>query len=175
MRSPTQVVLAFEVRSPADGSVNKYFSPLTLEQVNRKTGLRVEAILGWLKDPRAEVNPDNFVENAAYIRFLHETIGKYFEQCPSLAAEAHRVANGFVYILDGRTPRQTDRQLPAEDLIGIVEVREGDLSEYRPADGYRLLTTSGFPVLEPWLHERLIEELMALPVIYPAAARPDPA
>jgi len=76
-------------------------------------------------------------------------------------AEAHRLHNGFVSILDLRTPTPNDA-VPPEDIIGAVEVHEGQLGHFHGSPNYRIFAQNGLMTLDPWLHAKLMEELMAV-------------
>lgn len=156
-------VFQFDVRSPADGAVTRLVSPLAPERVKLRTGLRAEAVIGRARDPSQPVAPDNFVHNEDFLRFLHGVIGRHAALCPGLMAEAERIRSGFVYVLDGRNPPGGGK--PAEeDILGVVRVSDGRITEYKPFPAYRAYTRSGFMLIDPWLHTMLVNELTALPV-----------
>jgi hypothetical protein len=155
-------VAILSVKLPPSGTITKYATFLMPDQVQDKAGVRGEAILGRLKDPSGPVAPDNFVQNRDFVRFLQDVIARHAATCPPLAAEAARVGKGLVYVLDGR--RDPAGQPSPEDILGTALVEDGKVTAYEPARAYSVLTRNGFLHLEDWLHQRLIEELLALPV-----------
>jgi hypothetical protein len=74
--------------------------------------------------------------------------------------EGKRQGDGYVYLLDGRTP-QPGGQVPAEDIIGAVAVHGGSLvsGSYQPNTNHRLLTADGLFVLPPEIEIALQDEV----------------
>jgi hypothetical protein len=66
--------------------------------------------------------------------------------------------NGYVYILDRRTPDPVD-SVPPSDIIGAVEVQNGEVIGYEGSGRYEPVGRNGLMQLEPWLEERFTEEL----------------
>jgi hypothetical protein len=62
-------------------------------------------------------------------------------------AEAARLGNGWVYIIDQRTPTPGG-QVPPEDIIGAFEVKDGDIlpGSYRASPNHMILSPNGFSV-----------------------------
>jgi hypothetical protein len=61
-----------------------------------------------------------------------------------------------------RTPDPLGK-VPPEDIIGAVKVEGGKPISYEGYTVYSHLTEHGFLRLEPWLKDKVIEELRALP------------
>lgn len=145
-----------------DGSLVKYASVLMPDEVQDKGGVRGEAVMGRFRDAAGPLAPENFVQNRDFVRFLQGVIAQHAAQCPPLAAEAQRIKSGHVYVLDGR--RDPSSQPLPEDILGTALVADGRVQAYEPAPAYAVFTKRGFMVLEDWLHARLVEALLALPV-----------
>jgi hypothetical protein len=87
-------------------------------------------------------------------------VERFGPTAPNLQKEAVRQKNGFIYVIDVRTPTPRDA-VPPEDIIGAFEVREGQVhpETYRPNPNYCLLTSRGFFVLDSFIEKNLLEEL----------------
>jgi hypothetical protein len=73
------------------------------------------------------------------------------------------VGDGFVYVMDARTPDRTGT-VPPEDVIGAVQVQGGEPvpDSYRANPKHQLLTGNGFFSLGAELHAALMREVEAL-------------
>lgn len=79
-----------------------------------------------------------------------------------LRLEARLLGNGFVYLLDGRTPDPGGR-VPPEDILGAVEVQGGEMvtGSFQHNPRHRLLTSRGFFQLPQQLEAALVSKLRA--------------
>ena len=143
-----------------DGS-HRYFATLLSHETGFAAGLPPEAIIGEFTRGPETLTPDSFQQNQQFIQFMAYAIGKHAASCPGLIAEAQRQQNGFVYILDNRTPNPDDG-VPPEDIIGGVEIENGQMIRFHGSPNYRILTQDGFMQLDPWLKDRLVDELVAI-------------
>ena len=128
-------------------------------------GLPPEAIVGVLAHPLRPdepITPDIFSANRVFIDFLHQVIARQAPHHPGLQAEARRLGQGFVYIIDQRT-RDPSGSVPPEDIIGAVEVEGGEVVQgsYRRNPNHVLLSSAGFFRLDANLHQFLLEALAA--------------
>jgi hypothetical protein len=135
-------------------------------------GLAGPAILGSLRVSPAqggEVTPDNFVPNPRFVAFLQDFLGRTAPTDPAFARAAQSQGDGWIYIIDRRTPTPMG-EVPAEDILGGFEVRGGVLVEgsWRPMQSHRLLTARGLFRLDGFLAPRLLEALQRLPPPAPA-------
>ena len=153
-------VYLYEIENPTDRSTRYYLSLLPHE-VGFQIGLPTEAVIGELVDGPDHFEHEHFVQNDVFVTFLHHVIAKHVYACPGLVAEGQRQRNGYVYLIDSRTPTP-DGAVPPEDIIGVVEVEDGQLHSYRGSPKYQLFAQSGLISLDPWLEERLIDDLQAL-------------
>jgi hypothetical protein len=107
-----------------------------------------------------DINPDDVRENGPFLRLLSRTIFENAHRHEMLRREAEVQGEGYVYLLDGRTPDPGGR-VPPHDIIGAFEVRDGALvtGSYRHNPRHRLFTTAGWfrlpPVLETALQSSL--------------------
>jgi hypothetical protein len=128
-------------------------------------GLAAEAIVGVLTRPLApgeSITPDVFARNRAFVDFLHDVIARHGPTLPGCRAEAKRLGNGWIYIIDRRTPTPAG-PVPAEDIVGAFEVKDGEVApgSYRPNPNHRVLSANGFFRLDAELRECLLRELPA--------------
>jgi hypothetical protein len=139
----------------------RVLSFLNPDQVARLGVLPPEAIVGFLAE---DLNYDqqDFRENRAFIDFMHDVIRRTGPQDPGLRAAAAAQGEGWLYVIDMRTPEGPQGRVPPEDIIGAFEVEGGRVADgsYRPNEDHRLLTRRGMVRLPPPFHEALVQELM---------------
>lgn len=126
-------------------------------------GLPPEATLGVLLRPLASgehLTPSVFAPNRVFVEFMHEVIARRGPELPGLVASAQRQGTGWVYIIDQRT-RTPAGPIPAEDIVGVFEVRDHALvgGSYRANPNHKLLSSGGFVRLERELQACLLDEL----------------
>lgn len=130
-----------------------------------KRGILPQEIIGQLVDPNVpdgDIKPENFARNRAFVDFMHAVIKKHGPSIPGLISEAHRQGNGWVMILDRRTPTPSGA-VPPEDVIGAFQVQDGQIirDSYQGNPNHRILSQQGFFQLEPTLQQHLLDELAA--------------
>ncbi|MDR3637149.1 MAG: hypothetical protein P4L84_25320 [Isosphaeraceae bacterium] len=126
-------------------------------------GLAPEAIVGKLMRPAGEgevITPDNFARNRLFVEFLHEVIARHGPELAALRAEAVRIGNGWVYIIDARTPDPRGK-VPREDILGAFPVKAGAVvaESYWRNPKHVILSKDGFFRLDAALQKRLLGEL----------------
>jgi hypothetical protein len=126
-------------------------------------GLVPEAIVGQLlrlmKDG-GSVTPDNFARNPVFVELLHTVVAR---ECPKTArcvAEAKSIGNGYLYVIDQRTPTPDDA-VPPEDIVGAFEVKDGAVTpaSYKANPNHRILSSRGFCRLGPHLNACVVKEV----------------
>lgn len=127
-------------------------------------GLKGPAIMGALARPleRGEtITAEIFTPNPAFLEFLHQFLGEYASKDPALRTEAKRVGNGWVYVMDQRTPTPGS-QVPPEDIMGAFEVKNGEIvpGSWRANEKHTVLSANGFVRLDPKLHRILVKKLL---------------
>ena len=101
-----------------DGGKKEYVSCLTNEQVF-SSGLRPQAIMGLLlRPPGSEqpITPEGFSPNPAFIDFMHGVIARRGPEMQELIASAQRQREGWIYVIDQRTPDPQGKVGP-EDIV----------------------------------------------------------
>lgn len=142
-------------------------SVLPPDDVTALGGLPNEAIAGLIarelktgeKIAREHVRP-----NPAFIRFMHQVIQTFGPDDPALQAAAAQQQDGWLYIIDLRTPEGPQGRVPPEDIIGAFEVQHGQLirDSYWANDNHLVYSAHGLVRLPPFLHAALIRELKRL-------------
>ena len=140
---------------------HRYFASFLPHDTGFTAGLSPQAIIGEFTRGPDEQTPDAFQQNPQFIQFIADVIGKHASACPGLIEAIEREQNGFVYILDERTPTPGE-EVPPEDVIGGLEIENGEVLQFHGSQNYRILTEDGFMQLNGWLKERLIEELIVI-------------
>ncbi len=117
-------------------------SPLGKEELAKQKS-RSELFLGRLIDPEKEIIHENISYNADFLVVLHQVIRDLMVNDPDVIAEAKSQPNGFVFIVDRRSPENAE--VEKEDVIGIFLVNENktDASRYRPNPDYKLISKRG--------------------------------
>jgi hypothetical protein len=90
-------------------------------------------------------------------------IARRAPELPGIIAEAKRQGEGWLYLIDQRTPTPHDF-VPPQDIVGAFEVKNGQVvsGSYRPCPKHSILSSNGFFRLAPELELCLLEELAAL-------------
>jgi hypothetical protein len=126
-------------------------------------GLASEAIVGeLLRRPGSEetITPQNFAPNRVFVEFMHGVIARHAPRQPGCRAEAERLGQGWIYIIDQRTPTPHG-PVPTEDIIGAFEVKGGAVvpQSYRASPNHLILSSGGFFRLDRGLQTCLLQEL----------------
>jgi len=142
-----------------DKPTQRVLSLLTPQEVESLGGLPGEAILGVYTGPTDSL--ETFRPNKAFIDFLHLVIADAGSQSPELIEGARQQRNGWLYVIDPRTPEGPNGNLGPEDIIGAFEVRDGVLVQgtYQPNANYRPLTKDGMTRLTPSQHAAFVAAL----------------
>jgi hypothetical protein len=143
----------------------KDYVALTSARTAFSFGLIPEAILGELKRPLSSeepITPDNFMANSVFRSFLADVIGRNGPQDPDMQAEAARLGQGYIAVIDQRAPTPQGPVSP-EDIMGIFGVHGGKVvpGSYQASPNHRLLTGDGFFRLGRFLDARLQQEVAA--------------
>jgi len=130
-----------------------------------KNGLAPAEIVGALIQPIKDggaVVPANFARNRVFVELLHRTIAKHGPSVSGLVAAAKQQREGWVHIIDGRTPTPQGA-VPPEDIIGAFQVRGGQIipGSYQQNSNHKILSTQGFLCLDPAMQEFLLSEVSA--------------
>ena len=141
---------------------DKCYAALISARTAFSSGLIGEAIVGVVERPNEPITPDNFTANSVCHKFLAEVIGRHGPQDPDLQAEAARIGDGQVFVIDQRTPTP-DETVPPYDIMGAFRIENGKAvaGSYVVSPNHRLLSPDGFFRLSPFLDDCLQQELAA--------------
>src|SRR5262249_616738 len=117
------VVYTCQVKGP-EGM--KDYVTLTPPEAMYSRGLSPEEIVGGLLRPLADqpIAPEFFARNRIFVDFMHSVIAKHGPSAPDCIAEAKRLGDGYVFVIDQRTPTPGG-DVPPEDLVGAFQVAGG--------------------------------------------------
>ncbi len=130
-----------------------------------KRGFHPAEIVGQFAcvDGKPQLTPAAFSPGQAFNAFLHQSIARHAPTLADYVASGRAQGEGYLYILDGRTPTPQGR-VPMEDIIGGFRVVAGQINAegYWRCEEHRLYTERGFFQLEPGLLAALLEDLDSL-------------
>jgi hypothetical protein len=133
-------------------------SILSPQEVEALGGLPPEAIAGVLLG----ASPlDGFRPNPGFTAFMHDVIRAAGPQDESLQAVALEQGDGYVFIIDLRTPDGPQGPVPPEDIIGAFQVQNGRIlpDRYEANTHYQVLTHNGLVHLPPSLRAAFVAML----------------
>lgn len=145
---------------------SKQYVTCLSQEVVFQHGLPGEAIIGVLQrqlGPGEAITPEVFARNRAFVEFLHSVIARRDPELPGLQADAKRQGDGWVYVIDQRTPTPQGA-VPPEDIFGAFSVKNGQVvpGSYQASHKHLILSPRGFFDLGEELQACLLEELMLL-------------
>lgn len=137
----------------------RVLSLLSQREVESLGQLPGEAILGVYVGSTNSV--ESFRPNRTFIDFLHHVIADHGSRLPEFITGAREQQNGWLYVIDLRTPEGPDGRVEPQDIIGAFQVRDGELvsGSYLANDSYRVLTENGPTRLSPAQREAFISAL----------------
>lgn len=142
------------------GNGRRLASPLP-EDIIMKQGMPSEALAGEFKGKAQTRAPEDFEANPVFVKFLQWSIAKHIRDCPEFIEEAKRRGDGSLLVVDVRALPLKDN-VADEDLIGVVEVKQGKAEKFSGFARYQPYTSKGFTQLVPSLHEKYLQELSEL-------------
>jgi hypothetical protein len=134
-------------------------SILSPHEVQALGGLPVEGIAGRFEGEAISV--DTFRQNPAFVEFMHRMIETAGPDDRDMQAAAQEQGDGWVYVIDLRTPEGPSGAVPPEDIIGAFEVQGGRIiaGSYRANANHRVYTTNGLVSLPPSIRRAFVEQL----------------
>jgi hypothetical protein len=143
---------------PPDFSSPEFLKVLSFLPVSEVygRGLTGVAIQGTFTDPECTV--EGFRVNPVFVDFMHEVIRTVGPADQDLQAAAAGQGDGYVYIIDLRTPEGPQGAVPLEDIIGSFKVENGKIVEgsYKRFEEHKILTKNGPVRLPPSFQEALV-------------------
>ena len=152
-----------KAKEQAGAATMEVLSLLPPELVERLGGIPSAAVCGVLDRQAPE---SHFRANPKFVELLHSVIRKAGPGDAELQAAAALQKNGWVYVIDLRTPDGPQGRVLPEDIIGGFEVKEGviDPQSYYQNQKHLVFSSRGLMLLPPTLQKALLEELSRLPL-----------
>lgn len=137
-----------------------FVPPEVIQQIG---GLPRVAIYGFMEGEG--FSAEHFRPNPPFLKFLHEVIKCHVCANPSAQSAARQQQSGSLSIIDLRTPEGPQGNVPLEDIIGIFEVKDGEIRPelYYPNEKYLVFSAHGPPILSPDLQKAFLSEILKLP------------
>lgn len=160
MNPPNDESFLYVINDRETGA-NRHILSLLSQDLVFDAGLPSGCILGEMADGAENFDHKHFIQNDAFLNVLHGVIEKHGPKVPELRAEAKRQKNGWVYIIDPRTPTPMG-EIPPEDIFGAFEVKRRRLRQFHGSPSYKIMAENGFMQLDPWIKIPLLEHLESL-------------
>lgn len=130
-----------------NGNSIHLLSPFTRKELSAVAS-RSELFIGHLTEPSIGVVPGNIAYNKDFLVHLHALVRDKMADDPQVVARAKEQPNGFVFIIDRRSPATeagSEEKVDKEDIIGIFLCNDfkTDASRYRPNPDYLLISEKG--------------------------------
>ena len=131
-------------------------SPLEIEQID---GIPSKAICGKFESENTD--PMYFIENNEFTDLMHTLIERNGSNLTSLIDAAEKQKDGYLYIIDLRTPEGVMGNVPTEDIIGAFKVENGKMigNSYWRNKSHKIFTKNGLVNLPPELFLLITDEL----------------
>ncbi len=129
-----------------------------------KRSIQAIEIVGQFRLQGNEVDKSvaSFSRGREFTNFLHAAIARNGPTLPGIQAAVAEQADGYVYVIDGRTPTPQGR-VPNEDIIGAFQIHDGKVGpdSYQQFEAHRLYTERGFFQLDDDLAQLVLKDLQA--------------
>lgn len=136
---------------------------LSPDQVRPLGRLPDEAVVGTMPD--GATDPADFQTNDVFVALMHDVISDAGPRDPDTIDAARRQRDGFVYVIDLRTPEGSQARVPFHDIIGAFKIEKGTIvvGSYWINDQHRPFTADGLVRLPVTLHQAVVDRLLAGP------------
>ena len=137
-------------------NIVSFLNPKEVEQLGK---IPSKAVCGYFENESTD--PHYFIENKEFVEYMHTIIGDKGFNLSSLKNAAKQQINGYLYVIDLRTPEGIMGNVPPEDIIGAFKVENQQLvnNSYERNGSHKILTENGLVKLPPEMFDLLIEEL----------------
>lgn len=138
-------------------------SPFSKEEL-QKVQSKSELFIGHLHEPSIGVVPGNISYNKDFLVHVHSLVRDIMVNDPEVIEQAKEQSNGFVFIIDRRSPASaavSSENVDKEDIIGIFLCSDykTDSTKYRPNPDYLLVSSKGISQLPVAVEEKLFDLL----------------
>jgi hypothetical protein len=134
-------------------------SVLMPQDVQSLGALPGEAVCGFMSGNNDSV--EHFRPNRVFIDLMHSVIRTAGPYDISMVSAAAQQQEGWLYVIDLRTPDGPQGEVPAEDIIGAFEVKDGLIvaDSYWANDQHQVFSVNGLVQLPPSLHDALVQAI----------------
>lgn len=130
-----------------NGNEIHLLSPFTTAELRLRNS-SAHLFAGSLQSPELGIIPGNIAYNKEFLIHLHSLVRDLMHDDPQVSTRAAEQENGFVFIIDRRSPAaemNSEEQVDKEDIIGVFLCNnfKTDASKYRPNPDYLLVSSKG--------------------------------
>ena len=128
-------------------------------ETKTKGNLKAASIVGEFTDVEEGKKPDltKFKHNLAFLKLFHTVVKEESMKAPAMIESAKKKGNGTILIVDGR---EKNREKPEkENIVGMLEIKDGKIIVYKLNKLYRVLTKDGFFKLPPEVEKAILKKL----------------
>jgi len=154
------------VEAKSDGKTVFYYTLLP-ESVVADFGLPAPLIVGVIDNPEGidepleEVVSRSLKVNSEFKRTLHAFCAEVLSKMPQLESQAKAQGNGWVYIIDKRTPNP-EGEVPPQDIVGAFEINNGKIVSYQDNKKYEVNSVNGFTNFGPSINSEFESYMIEL-------------
>ena len=144
------------VAQPPPAPTQRFLSFLAPEEISALEQLPAEAILGSFT---GEGEAEQFHINPVFVTFLHDMLRQAGPLDEGMRIAARQQADGWLYIIDLRTPDGPQGRVPPVDIIGAFQVVAGEIlpESYWACQSHRPWTPDGIMQLPASLAATLVK------------------
>jgi hypothetical protein len=167
-KSRASSATAIAATGPHKKRVLSFVSP---QEAESPGGIPLQAIVGDFVGAEGDRSVESFRPNPVFETFLHDTIRIWGPDDPELRASARHQSDGWVYIIDLRTPEGPLGRVPPEDIIGAFQVIGGLIvaGSYQATGTHLVYSRHGVCQLPGSLTQALVRRLPRVTLSEPPA------
>lgn len=130
-----------------NGNEIHLLSPFTAADLRSRSN-SAHLFAGSLMSVELGMIPGNIAYNKEFLIHLHSLVRDLMHDDPQVSTRAAEQENGFVFIIDRRSPAaemNSEEHVDKEDIIGVFLCNDfkTDASKYRPNPDYLLVSSKG--------------------------------
>lgn len=160
MRDTMSEAPRFDIYQVKKGDNNCRYASVLPPNIVQEKGLIAEAIAGEIVSDNEDTPYEGFKTNPAFVRFLQWSIAQHAGKCEAIEKQALRIQNGNIVVPDFRKPN-AQGGIDPEEVIGLVEIKDGQIMKFHGSPDYEPFTEKGFLKLDAYFQERYETDLLA--------------
>jgi len=131
------------------GAETVYYYTFLPESIVAEYGLPSSLIVGIIDNPESSSESlENVIKSSLKVNVeFKKTIQNFCEnvlsKMPQIEIQANAQGNGWVYIIDQRTPDPAG-EVPSQDIFGAFEISDGKVVRYQANPSYEIYSANGF-------------------------------